>query len=302
MKKIVSMVMAKWLLIDGFNLAYRCFYAIPGLARSDGFPTNAIHGWIRTLWSLEDKERPDHIVAFFDLGGSQDRLAMHPEYKAHRSEMPQALKEQFPWLKKITEALGIPIIEKSGTEADDLVASAAVKLHNEGNEIYIVSADKDFGQLLRPGIFQLLPPAPGNAKLGWSILDEEGLYKKLSVKASQVVDYLALLGDASDNIPGVPGVGPKIAARWIKDYETLEHLLTKVNYIQPARFQLVLPNIKEALLTNVKMIRLNTALDVNGIYGGSLDVKSFMDILEVMEMKSVMKDARKRLGLPQEDK
>lgn len=289
--------MAKWLLIDGFNLAYRCFYAIPGLARSDGFPTNAIHGWMRTLWSLEDKEKPDHIVAFFDLGGSQDRLAMHPAYKAHRSEMPSDLKAQFPWLKKITAALGIPIIEKSGTEADDLVASAAIKLHNEGNQVYIVSADKDFGQLLRPGIFQLLPPAPGSAKSGWSVLDEEGLYKKLSVKANQVVDYLSLLGDSSDNIPGVPGVGPKTAARWIQDYGTLENLLTKVNYIQPARFQVVLPNIKETLLTNVKMIKLNTGLEVGAIYEKSLDISTLMSILEEMEMKSVIKDAKKRLGL-----
>lgn len=291
--------MAKWLLIDGFNLAYRCFYAIPGLARSDGFPTNAIHGWIRTLWSFEDKEKPDHIVAFFDLGGSQDRLAMHPTYKAHRSEMPADLKAQFPWLKKITAALGIPIIEKSGTEADDLVASAAIKLHNEGNEVYIVSADKDFGQLLRPGIFQLLPPAPGQAKLGWSVFDEEGLYKKLSIKANQVVDYLALLGDSSDNIPGVPGVGPKIAARWIHDYGTLENLLAKVNYIQPARFQVLLPTMKETLLMNVRMIKLNTDLDVNAIYEKAPNIGAFMEILESMEMKTVIKDAKKRLGLDQ---
>jgi len=190
--------------------------------------------------------------------------------------------------------------DKAGTEADDLIASAAIKLHDEGHEVYIVSADKDFGQLLRPGIFQLLPPTPGNAKLGWSVLDEDGLYKKLSVKPNQVVDYLALLGDTSDNIPGVPGVGPKIAARWIQDYGTLEHLLTKVNYIQPARFQLVLPNIREALLTNVKMIKLNTELDVGGIYESSADIDAFMSILESLEMKTVLRDAKKRLGLPQE--
>lgn len=292
--------MAKWLLIDGFNLAYRCFHAVPGLARSDGFPTNAIHGWIRTLWSLGDKEKPDHIVAFFDLGGSQDRLAMHPEYKAHRAEMPLALREQFPWLKKITSALGIPVIEKSGTEADDLIASAAVRLHNEGHEVYIVSADKDFGQLLCPGIFQLLPPSPGNAKLGWSVLNEEGLYKKLSVKPSQVVDYLALLGDTSDNIPGVPGVGPKIASRWINDYGTLENLLKKANYVQPARFQLILPDIKETLFMNVKMIKLNTALEVGGIYEHAPEIDALMSIFETMEMKAVIKDARRRFGLPQE--
>lgn len=290
--------MAKWLLIDGFNLAYRCFYAIPTLTRSDGFPTNALHGWLKTLWSLEDKEKPDHIAVFFDLGGSQDRLALHPTYKAHRSEMPLALKEQFPWLKKITAALGIPLVEKNGTEADDLIASAAIKLHGEGNQVFIVSADKDFGQLLRPGISQLLPPPPANSKLGWTTLDPEGLYKKLSVKPEQVVDYLSLLGDTSDNIPGVPGVGPKTAAKWIQSYGTLENLLAKRNYVQPARYQVLLSNLKDALLINVKMITLNTNLPVDALYESSLNAQALLEIFEAMEMKSAIKEAQKRLKLP----
>lgn len=288
--------MAKWLLIDGYNLAYRSYFAIPELARSDGFPTNAIHGWVRTIWSLMDKEKPDHVAAFFDLGGAQDRIALHPIYKAHRSEMPSNLKAQFPWIKKITKALGIPVIEESGTEADDLIASAAVKLCNEGHQVYIVSSDKDFGQLLRPGIFQLLPPPTANPKLGWRILNEEELEKKLSIKPKQVIDYLALLGDTSDNIPGAPGVGPKTAAKWIQEYGSLEAILAKVNYIQPARFQIVIPQIKEQLLINLKMIKLNTNLNVERILEKSQNLPELINILETMELNAILKEAKKRFG------
>lgn len=290
--------MAKWLLIDGCNLAFRSFYAIPGLTRSDGFPTNALHGWIRTLWSIQDREKPDHMAVFFDLGGSHARLEMHPEYKAHRTEMPQALREQFPWIKKITMALGIPLIEKYGTEADDLLASAAIKLHDEGHEVLIVSADKDFGQLLRPGIFQLLPAPTANPKLGWRVIDEGALYEKLCIKPSQVVDYLALIGDVSDNIPGMPGVGPKIAARWIQEYGTIDNIIAKANYIQPARFQLVLGKMKDTLRMNVQMIQLDTSLNVDSISEFALDADGLIAILEAMEMKAILKDAKKRLGLP----
>ncbi|PWU04212.1 MAG: 5'-3' exonuclease [Verrucomicrobia bacterium] len=288
--------MAKWLLIDGFNLAFRSFYAIPNLARSDGFPTNAIHGWVRTLWSLQDKEKPDHIAVFFDLGGSHARLELHPEYKAHRSETPQALREQFPWIKKVTVALGIPLIEEYGVEADDLVASAAIKLHNEGNEVYIVSADKDFGQLLCPGIYQLLPPPTANPKLGWRTLDEAGLLEKHFVKPNQIVDYLSLIGDASDNIPGIPGVGPKIAAKWIAEYGSIENILAKANYIQPARFQLVIPAMKDALMRNIEMIRLNAQLKIDFISEPSPNIPTLKEIFETMEMKAILKEAQRRFN------
>lgn len=288
--------MAKWLLIDGFNLAFRSFYAIPNLTRSDGFPTNALHGWVRTLWSLQDKEKPDHIAVFFDLGGSHARLELHPEYKAHRTETPQALKDQFPWIKKITTALGLPLIEEYGIEADDLIASAAIKLHNEGHEVYIVSADKDFGQLLRPGIFQLLPPPTANPKLGWRTLDEAALLEKFFVTPKQIVDYLALIGDTSDNIPGIPGVGPKIAARWIAEYGSIDAILAKANYIQPPRFQIILSNMKALLTMNVAMIKLKTDLKVELKVESSPDINALKEIFESMEMKTILANAQKRFN------
>src|SRR5271165_3689193 len=140
--------MAKWLLVDGFNLAYRCFFAIPELTRADGFPTNALHGWVKSLWKLADQERPDAVLVFFDLGGAQDRLALHPQYKAQREEMPEALVRQLPHLKTLTRAMGLAGIEREGVESDDLLASEAVTLARGGHEVLIVSSDKDFAQIV----------------------------------------------------------------------------------------------------------------------------------------------------------
>ena len=115
----------KFLLVDGFNLAYRCFFAVPELTRSDGFPTNALHGWVKSIWRLADQEKPDVILVFFDLGGAQDRLALHPEYKANRAEMPEPLARQIEPLKALTRAMGLVGVEQEGVESDDLLAAEA---------------------------------------------------------------------------------------------------------------------------------------------------------------------------------
>lgn len=288
--------MAKWLLLDGFNLTFRSFYAIPELARSDGFPTNALHGWVKTVWYLQDSQKPDHIAAFFDLEGSAVRQALMPEYKIHRKEMPDSLRVQIPWVKKITAAMGIPVIEKAGVEADDILASAAVKLAEEGHEVLIVSADKDMAQVIRPGISQLLPPPTVNLKLGWRVLDEEGVFKKFGVRTDQIVDYLSLIGDASDNIPGLEGVGPKTAAKWIAEYGSLEGIIDKVNYIMPARFQVLIPERVDLLRKNVQMIKLRTDLEEGAIVESKPDVEGLVGIFELMEMKTAVKEVCKRFG------
>ena len=160
--------MAKWLLVDGFNLAYRCFFAIPELARADGFPTNALHGWVKSLWRLADQEKPDATLVFFDLGGAQDRLALLPEYKAQREEMPEALVKQVPDIKALTRAMGLGGVEQDGVESDDLLASAgAGRSPREGDEVLIVSSDKDFAQIVGERIRIMLPPPSANPKLGW---------------------------------------------------------------------------------------------------------------------------------------
>jgi len=289
--------MAKWLLLDGYNLAFRCFYGLPEMTRSDGFPTNAIVGWVRTLWLLQDKEKPDRQIMFFDLGRSEERMALHPEYKANRAETPPNLKAQVPWLKKITSAMGIPIIERQGVEADDLIAAAALKLNSEGHDVYIVSSDKDLAQILKPGITQLLPPPTANPKAGWRVLDAKGVIEKFGVTTEQIVDYLALIGDSSDNIPGVPGVGPKTAVKWIKEYGSIEKIIEKANYISPPRFQSILPKYKDLLNKNKEMIKLKDKLDVGMLEKEDAKPKELINILEEMEMQKAVKDAQERFGV-----
>ena len=123
--------MSTWLLIDGFNLAYRCFFAIPELTRSDGFPTNALHGWVKAIWKLEDQEKADGVLVFFDLGGAQDRLELLPEYKANREEMTDALSQQIPVIKDLTRLMGLGGIEIEGVESDDLLAAQALAMAKE---------------------------------------------------------------------------------------------------------------------------------------------------------------------------
>jgi len=171
----------KFLLVDGYNLAYRCFFAIPELTRADGFPTNALHGWVKSLWRLADQEKPDGTVVFFDLGGSQDRLALHAEYKAHRADMPEPLALQMPVIRELTRAMGLAGVEQDGVESDDLLASHAWSLAARGDQVLVVSSDKDFAQIVGERIKIMLPPPTANPKLGWRVMDAAGVADRKTV-------------------------------------------------------------------------------------------------------------------------
>jgi DNA polymerase I len=291
--------MPKWLLVDGFNLAYRCFFAIPELTRADGFPTNALHGWVKSLWKLADQERPEGTLVFFDLGGAQDRLALHPEYKAHREEMPDALSRQIPVIKSLTHAMGLGAIEQDGVESDDLLASEAVALAARGCDVLIVSSDKDFAQIVNERIRIMLPPPTANPKLGWRLLDAPGVVEKFGVPPAQMADYLALVGDTSDNIPGLSGVGPKTASKWLADHGSLEGVIAAADRIVPERFRAPLVASAELLRRNLKITTLNLALPPPTAPRASAQPAELFRLLESMEMKSSLADARKRYGEPE---
>lgn len=286
--------MAKWLLIDGFNLAYRCFFAIPELTRADGFPTNALHGWVKSIWKLEDQEKPDGILVFFDLGGAQDRLALHPEYKAQREEMPDALDRQIPYVKALTRAMGLVGVEKEGVESDDLLASQAVALARAGHEVLIVSSDKDFAQIVNERVQIMLPPPSANPKLGWRLLTAAGVVEKFGVPPAQIADYLALVGDTSDNIIGIDGVGPKTAAKWLQEFGSLEGILAAASQLKPERFQAILTNQADAVRLNRRLTTLNLALPALPAVRSEPDVGVLFHLLGELEMKHCLADAQKR--------
>ena len=268
---------------------------MPELSRSDGLPTHVVHGWLRTLWMLEDKESYDGIIAFFDLGAPAEREALLSDYKANRKETPPDLEQQVPWVKRLTQALGIPVIEREGVEADDLIGAASVILAKRGDEAVIVSADKDLGQVVGPGISQLLPPPTANPRLGWRLLDPDGVEKKFGIPPVKIPDYLALIGDSSDNIPGLSGVGPKTAVKWLLEYGDIESIIANANYIKPPRFQQKVADQADDLRRNLKMVTLDLEQTVPALDSGTApDIDSAVSILEELEMKTAARDCRRR--------
>ncbi|MGA9422764.1 MAG: 5'-3' exonuclease H3TH domain-containing protein, partial [Rhodanobacteraceae bacterium] len=204
-------------LVDASLYIFRSWYArTPDVADSDGAPANAVHGFTRFLLDLLERARPTHIAVAFDESLTRSfRNALYPAYKANRAPAPPELKRQFAACKEITAALGIAVMADSTFEADDLIGSALTALRVHGFRAVIVSADKDFGQLIGSEDEQWDPPRQQR----W---DAAGVRRRLGVDPTQVADYLALTGDAIDNIPGVPGIGAKTAAILLKHFGTLD--------------------------------------------------------------------------------
>jgi DNA polymerase I len=292
--------MAKWLLLDGYNLAFRAFYGMPELTRADGFPTGALHGWVKSLWRLQDQEKPDAMLVFFDLGGAQDRLALHPEYKANRSETPEPLEKQIPIIKEITRAMGLVGVELDGVESDDLLASQARKLAAEGHDVWIVSADKDFAQCVNERIRIILPPPTANPKLGWRTLDHAGVIEKFGVPPERIAEYLAIVGDTSDNIPGIEGCGPKTATRWLQQFSTLEEVITNAASLKPDRCATQVAARADDLRRNLKLTTLRTDSPVPWVEPGRADLVKLLPIFEGMEMRSTAAEAQRRYTGQQE--
>ena len=286
--------MAKWLLVDGYNMAFRAFYGMPELTRADGFPTGALHGWIKTMWRLQDQEKPEGMLVFFDLGGSTQRLALHPEYKAQRKETPEPLENQIPVIKEMTRAMGLVGVELDGIESDDLLASHGRMLANAGHEVLIVSADKDFAQCVNDRIKILQPPPTANPKLGWRVLDAAGVMGKFGVPPSQIAEYLALIGDTSDNIPGIDGVGPKTAAKWFAEYKTLEGIIAGAGSLQPERFRGSVAGSAERLRMNLVLTTLHPQAALPHVGPTSPQAEKLFALLEKLEMKSALAEAQKR--------
>jgi DNA polymerase-1 len=288
--------MSKWLLVDGFNLAYRCFHALPELTRADGFPTGALHGWVKSLWKLMDLEQPESTLVFFDLGESADRVALLADYKAQRKPMPDALRAQIEPIKELTRVMGLAGIEEHGVESDDLLAAEAVRLAGEGHDVVILSSDKDFAQIVGERIKIMLPPPSANPKLGWRLMDAAGVQEKFGVPPHQIADYLALVGDTSDNIPGLDGVGPKTASKWLAEFGSLEGVLAHAQELKPERFRPQVAESVERMRVNLKLTTLNLSLPRVKPEWRTPQPAELVRLLEGYEMRTTAVDARKRYG------
>ena len=281
---------------DGHNLAFRAFYGIRELNRSDGFPTNMIHGWLRSFWRLEDDFKPDDIWVFFDLDGCPQREKILPQYKSNRGSPPEGFVEQLEWVKKLSKSLGYGTGEAEGREADDLIAAKVEEL--KGNhELVIVSADKDLAQLIEPGVCQLLPPPTANPRLGWRMLDEKGVVEKFGVKSTQILDYLSIIGDQSDNIPGLQGVGPKTAVKWLQAWDNLEELIANAGRVSPKRFCSMIYEKRDLLLRNREIIKLDSSTFDGGTAPSLPNTREICEILKIMEMSKSIEEVKKRYNI-----
>ncbi|KFN48755.1 hypothetical protein N790_05730 [Arenimonas malthae CC-JY-1] len=209
--------MSRLVLIDGSSYLYRAFHALPPLTGPDGSPTGALFGIVNMLRATL-KENPDYTAFVVDASGPTFRDALYPDYKANRPPMPDELRAQVEPMMRIVEALGFPILRVPGVEADDVIGTLALQAHAAGIPVTISTGDKDFAQLVRPGITLT------NTMTG-SVTDEAGVVEKFGVRPDQVVDLLALMGDTVDNVPGVDKCGPKTAAKWLAQYDSLEGVI-----------------------------------------------------------------------------
>ena len=263
---------------------------------TDQFPTGALHGWMKSLQDLRESERPDRCAVFFDLGGSDRHLAVLPEYKAQRDETPDEIVQQLPEIKRLTALLGFQVFEQRGVEADDLIATAVRILAAAGDECIIVSADKDFGQCVGGPVMQLAPPPTANPALGWRRLDPAAVTAKFGVSPKRIPDYLALVGDASDNIPGLKGVGPKTAVKWLTEYGSLAGVLAAVDRLEPERFREALKVEGERIQGNLRLVTFQTDFPFEPGQPAVEDVAAVEAFLGTMEMHATLRRYQSKHG------
>ena len=235
-------------LIDAYALIFRGYYAFIKNPRinSKGLDTSAILGFTNSLFDVIKRERPEYIAVCFDKGGSHDRIEIFPEYKANRDETPEAIKMAVPYIQEILNALGICIMVKEGYEADDIIGTLAKKAEKENFETYMVTPDKDFAQLVNEKTF-IYKPLFGGGYETWGI--EEVNNKFETSDPIQVIDFLAMKGDSVDNIPGLPGVGDKTAKKFLKEYGSIENLLSNTDKIKGKLREKIEANSEAGLLS-----------------------------------------------------
>ena len=242
--------MPRMVILDGNSLANRAFYALPPLTTADGRPTNVLHGFMTMLFRLEQEQHPDSWVVAFDKTKATVRIEQYAGYKAQRKETPEGLRPQFDYLKEVLTELDVPILELAGYEADDLIAAITKQAEAQGMEIQIYTGDRDALQLISPKTNIFL------TKKGISEVecyDEHALWERYQLRPYQIIDLKGLMGDTSDNIPGVPGVGEKTALKLLWEYETVEGVLANADKVSGKKLQSNLKDFSDQAILSKKL-------------------------------------------------
>jgi DNA polymerase I len=282
----------KLILVDGSGYLYRAFHALPPLSNSKGEPTGAVLGVLNMLNKMIKEESPDRIAVVFDASGRTFRDDLFDQYKAHRAPMPDDLRSQVQPLLDVVAAMGLPLLRVPGVEADDVIGTLAKQGAESGYEVLISTGDKDMAQLVAPQVGLI-------NTMSNSRLDRAGVKAKFDVFPEQIVDYLALVGDSSDNIPGITGVGAKTAAKWLHQYQTLDELIAHAGDIggkvgENLRNELALLELSRKLATIDTALTLD--ITAEGLTPSAPDRSRLRELYTRLELRALLKS----LGPPVE--
>jgi DNA polymerase I len=278
--------MKKVFLVDVSSMFFRAFYAIRPLSNPAGMPVNAIYGFLTMTLKLMREAKPDYMAFCFDRPEPSFRIDIDPRYKANRSEMPEDLVPQIPYIKKLSLAMGIPCFEQKGFEADDIIGTVTQWGRANQLEVVIVSGDKDFAQLVQP--FVTLYDTMKEARYG-----EAGVLEKWGVRPDQIIDYMSLVGDSSDNIAGVAGIGPKGAQKLISEFGTLDGIYQNLPQIKSDSTRLKLETGREEAYLSQKLVTIDTKMDltlsVDELRIKPIERAALRELLTELDFKSIAK-------------
>jgi DNA polymerase-1 len=275
----------KLILVDGSSYLYRAFHALPPLSNSKGEPTGAVLGVLNMLNKMIKEESPERIAVVFDAPGRTFRDDLFDQYKAHRAPMPDDLRSQVQPLLDVVAAMGLPLLRVAGVEADDVIGTLAMQGAASGYDVLISTGDKDMAQLVGPQVG--LINTMSNTRL-----DRAGVKAKFDVFPEQIVDYLALVGDSSDNIPGITGVGPKTAAKWLQQYQSLDDLIAHAGDIGGKVGENLRGELAKLELSR-KLATIDTALPLEitaeGLAAGAPDLSRLRELYTRLELRALLK-------------
>ena len=278
-------------LIDGYAMLYRSHFALirNPLINSKGMHTSALFGFINQVLKLIRKEKPDFLMAAFDSPKKTFRHERYPEYKATREKMPEEMREQLPYLWKLLKAMKIPTLEQPGFEADDIIGTLAVRANEKNLDTFIVSGDKDFMQLVNDNIF-LYSPSGRQSEI--KIYDKSGVKDKWGVPPEMIIDLLGLMGDSSDNVPGVMGVGEKTAVKLLKEYGTLENALDHADEVKNKRAREGLQSGREKALLSQELVTIDTNMNIDSNFEematDGFDVNELEELFHELEFQALI--------------
>jgi DNA polymerase-1 len=277
------------LLVDGSSYLYRAFHAMPDLRNAQGFPTGAIQGMVNMMRRARTELDADHIACVFDAKGKTFREEMYPEYKANRSSMPEDLALQIESIHQVVKAMGWPVLVVPGIEADDVIGTLAKQAKASGWDVLISTGDKDLAQLVEPGISLINTMTEER-------LDTQGVMNKFGVPPERIVDYLSIMGDSVDNVPGVPKAGPKTAVKWLNEFGTLDELMRRADEVKGVVGENLraslnwLPKARELLTVKIDCDLNEHLIGLHELHAKSEDKETLRELFTQFGFKSLLRD------------